>query len=201
MISCHYSAGGTEGTPKLVQKGRWSMMAGHWQDVLNHLWQSTLFAVCAGIATVIVARNRARVRRGIWRTASVKFLVPFSVLVGAGSHLRQQNPSLILAPLGLSGVIETVTLPFGEPAAFTASHGQQASFNWISTIACAVWVIGFVTLVYSWLLRWLRIRGAVRAATALPLGLDIEVLTSTAFGEPGVWGLYQPVLLLPEGIA
>ena len=48
----------------------------------NHLWQSTLFAVGAGLLAVILRRNHARVRYWLWLVASVKFLIPFSWLVG-----------------------------------------------------------------------------------------------------------------------
>src|ERR1019366_5322292 len=40
-----------------------------------------------------------------------------------------------------------------------------------------------------------------RAATPLPLRLPIRVMSSTARLEPGVVGIFKPVLLLPEGIA
>ena len=48
--------------------------------LLTHLWQST---VCAGLAAAVAASlpdASARVRHNIWLLASVKFLVPFSLL-------------------------------------------------------------------------------------------------------------------------
>jgi len=41
----------------------------------NHLWQSTLFAVAAGLLTLILRKNHARARYGLWLAASVKFLI------------------------------------------------------------------------------------------------------------------------------
>jgi bla regulator protein blaR1 len=52
---------------------------------LNHLWQSTLFALCAGMLTLALRKNRASVRYWLWLAASLKFLVPFSLLVALGS--------------------------------------------------------------------------------------------------------------------
>jgi hypothetical protein len=43
--------------------------------LFNHLWQSTLFAVAVGLLSLLVCRNRARLRHGLWLAASVKFLV------------------------------------------------------------------------------------------------------------------------------
>ncbi|PYU53945.1 MAG: hypothetical protein DMG55_33135, partial [Acidobacteria bacterium] len=51
----------------------------------NHLWQSTLFAITVGLLTLILRKNQARARYWLWLAASVKFLIPFSVLVGMGS--------------------------------------------------------------------------------------------------------------------
>ena len=50
----------------------------------NHLWQSTLFAVVAGLLTLMLRKNQARARYWIWMAASLKFLIPFSLLVGIG---------------------------------------------------------------------------------------------------------------------
>src|SRR5258708_9216345 len=55
--------------------------------VLNPLWQSSLVAAVAGLLTLLLRRNRARTRYWLWLAASVKFLIPFSLLVDAGSHL------------------------------------------------------------------------------------------------------------------
>src|ERR1700682_2117084 len=50
----------------------------------NHLWQSTLFAIVTGLLTLLLRKNQARVRYWLWLAASVKFLVPFSLLIGIG---------------------------------------------------------------------------------------------------------------------
>src|SRR3954462_9800499 len=56
--------------------------------VLNHLWQSTLFAVVAWVLCRTALReNRPRVRYGVWLAASVKFLVPFAALIELGRRL------------------------------------------------------------------------------------------------------------------
>jgi hypothetical protein len=62
-------------------------MMGVGPSLANHLWQSTVFATAAWLMTRLLRKNRARVRYGIWLTASVKFLIPFSLLIGLGSSL------------------------------------------------------------------------------------------------------------------
>ena len=62
------------------------MIPAYLSPLANHLWQSTLFTAVAGILTIALRKNRARVRYWLWLTASVKFLVPFSLLVSMGSQ-------------------------------------------------------------------------------------------------------------------
>src|SRR5690348_767047 len=56
--------------------------------LINHIWQSTLFAAAAGLLILAFRTNRARVRYWLWFSASVKFLVPFTLLMSLGSHLQ-----------------------------------------------------------------------------------------------------------------
>ena len=59
--------------------------------VANHLWQSTIFAAAAMLLTLPLRSNSASARYWIWLAASVKFLVPFSLLVSAGSFLEWRS--------------------------------------------------------------------------------------------------------------
>ena len=67
-------------------------------EVTNHLWQSTLFAVMAGLLTATLRNNRAQVRYRLWFIASFKFFVPFSLLLSLGSHLRWTPVAKEIAP-------------------------------------------------------------------------------------------------------
>ena len=78
------------------------------QPLANHLWQSTLFAAVAGLLTLALRKNRAQTRYWLWLAASVKFLIPFSLLVDMGSHWGRHATPAITTPL-LSYVIEHAT--------------------------------------------------------------------------------------------
>ena len=65
----------------------------------NHLWQSTLFALLAAVARARTRKDQARIRFAIWLVASLKFLVPFSLLVALGTHFARPH---MLAPTSLS---------------------------------------------------------------------------------------------------
>ncbi len=167
----------------------------------NHLWQSTLLAAVAGVLTLALRRNHARTRYWLWLAASVKFLIPFSLLVSIGGSLGRPA-AISLAQPELSVVMEQISQPFPQAQAVAAaapaplaSHG-----GFLPAFLLTLWACGFLAVVCSWWRRWRRIRDAVRAASPLDLEAGMPVLSSPAMLEPGVFGIFRPVLLLPEGI-
>ncbi len=55
---------------------------------MNHMWQSTLFAVLACLLNfTLLRKNSPQARYAIWLTASVKFLMPFAALTALGGRL------------------------------------------------------------------------------------------------------------------
>src|SRR5208283_5193894 len=64
-------------------------------SVVNHLWQSTVFAALAALLILALRQNCARWRCRIWLAASIKFLIPYSVLVGLGNRLGWQAPRMV----------------------------------------------------------------------------------------------------------
>ena len=65
--------------------------------IANHLWQSTLFVGAAGSLTLALRKNPARVRHWVWVAASVKFLVPFSMLIAIGGPAGERSTVTIEA--------------------------------------------------------------------------------------------------------
>ena len=55
------------------------------QFIINHLWQSSCFALLAGLLAFVPRKNSPKVRYWVWLSASLKFLVPFALLVSLGS--------------------------------------------------------------------------------------------------------------------
>src|SRR6185369_5542798 len=187
-------------------KGEGAMIASSLQPVVNHLWQSTLFAAAAGVAALALRRHRAQTRYAAWLAASVKFLIPFSILVDWGSRLgwhRAVKPGLqAVEPASLSFVMME---PAGRAvaAALPALPAAPAapSFDWIPAAAAVVWAAGCIILTACWWRRWRALRAVLRMATPVDLPIGMEARMSPAFGEPGVFGIFRPVLLLPEDLA
>ncbi len=84
--------------------------------ILNHLWQSTIFAAAAWLLALALRKNHARVRYRLWMLASVKFLIPFSLLIAAGGYLRSTIATPISRP-DLSAAMEQVAQPFPQTQA------------------------------------------------------------------------------------
>ncbi len=57
----------------------------------THLWQSTFFAVAAGLLTLAFRGNRAQVRYWLWLSASLKFFIPFAVLMYPSGRKPYRN--------------------------------------------------------------------------------------------------------------
>jgi len=186
----------------------------------NHLWQSTLFAGVAGLLALALRKNRAEARCWLWRAASVKFLIPFSMLVGIGSHLAWSKVAAV-TPTGF-GVMQEIGQPFAAtkpghavgsaaPSAFAAT-GRVAPF-----FLLAIWLCGCMGVLVYWWLRWRRMKAIVRAAVLLETGRELEVLRRIERGgeigggiklvvsesalEPGIVGISRPVMLLPSGMS
>ncbi len=180
------------------------MIPGYFTSALaNHLWQSTLFAFAAGLATLALRKNHARARHTIWLVASLKFLVPFSLLVALGGSVRWSPPAPVASASGFVSTMEEISLPFIAPATSPAiQHGAGTrSGSPLPAILLTFWAFGFSAVALFWFIRWREVRATVRAASPLPLHSDISVLSSATLLEPGVFGIWRPLLILPEGIA
>lgn len=168
----------------------------------NHLWQSTLFAIAAGLLTLALRKNRAQVRYWLWFTASLKFFVPFWLLMSLGGSIgwtpstqRSTNPSVMPS---VSFAVEQIARPF--PEAVSSTTARAAANDWAPIWILSVWACGFVGVALIRFRGWLRIRAAVRSSSVMNIAAAVEVRSAPGLLEPGVVGLLRPILLLPAGI-
>jgi bla regulator protein blaR1 len=193
----------------------WSSLA---TGLGNHLWQSTLFVIAAGLLTLVLRKNHARVRYWLWLAASVKFLIPFSLLVAVGSYLPGSrgtagtNAAFYVA-------VEQVSLPFSPPAMPVIPQGSASKglIQLLPVLVLVAWLCGFLVVIFHWFFRWGRISAAIRKSVPLHEGREVqtlrqlertggmrkatEMLLSRTSLEPGVFGITRPVLLWPEEIS
>ncbi|MBV9989934.1 MAG: hypothetical protein JOZ72_01460 [Alphaproteobacteria bacterium] len=163
----------------------------------DHLWQSTVFAGGLGLLTLAFRRNRAAVRYGLWFAASLKFLLPFSVLLALGEALfHGLAPAYATAPIfhGMAKMARSL------PAAHLPSVMPQVPEAHATTLLLAIWACGFAALSAVWLLRRARLNRIVRDARSISSAGPLPVKASRSLLEPGLVGIWHPVLLLPEDI-
>ncbi|MGB8844191.1 MAG: M56 family metallopeptidase [Terracidiphilus sp.] len=170
--------------------------------LVNHLWQSTAVVGIACLLAVALRKNHARVRYWVWFAASVKFLLPFSLLIAAGKWIQSLPAvSVIHKP-----VVAATIVQFVQPLSPTEAIDQSAApiivhaSSWLPIALLVIWFFGVLLVGARFARAWWSAHAAKRAATPHALAADVPVLCTPAPMEPGVFGIFRPVLLLPEGI-
>ena len=143
----------------------------------NHLWQSTLFAGTAGLLALALRKNQARARYWVWLAASVKFLIPFSLLVEIGnraawSHASAGSNTEVLV------VMEQVTRPFTQAGKVFPAAGAPLHIvlHFLPMALAVAWLAGFAVVLAMWCVRWRRVAAAKQKATPVLEGREIEAL-------------------------
>ena len=180
------------------------MMPEHLSPLANHLWQSTVFAGVVGVLAFALRKNRASPRYALWMAASVKFLVPFSLLVAVGAWI-EWPAATAQQPAAFLSVVREANAPFGPalsdivppPSSIVAVRPVGSALPLALT---AIWLTGSGVVALSWLREWRRLRRGMKGAIPIDLDFPIPVLSWDASLEPGIFGIFRPVLLLPEGI-
>src|ERR1035438_6568299 len=167
----------------------------------NHLWQSTGLAAVAVLLALARRANHARARYWLWLAASVKFLVPFSVLAAIGSSLgrgvappppprRASGGGRRSAPatpaLRVPVVMQQIVQPFApfQDAAMPAAASAPATTNLLPALLLALWLCGFfAVLLYGWA-RWRRVAAAMHSSTPLTEGRELEAWGRLAAKQP-----------------
>jgi bla regulator protein blaR1 len=180
--------------------------------VIDHLWQSTLFAVAIALLTLTFRRTQARARYWLWFAASLKFLIPFAALTAIGAQFQWQH-ALPQAPREWTIAFEAVSQPFVPPRVDIASAQMPGAGGLpLAALLGAMWLLGSVVLVALWTLRWRRVSAAARSGSPITSGRVHDVYHSLASPpvlplvsldtalEPGVFGIVRPVLLWPRDI-
>ena len=129
----------------------------------------------------------------------------------------------LLANLGVQldvppGVYE-VAKPFErlpDIAAGAAQESSRSGRDWFFGCLSAVWLLGTALTAGNWLRRRRQFHGLIQAAapqvddlvggalaqakTAAGVTRDIAVVISDRAGEPGVWGVWKPVIVIPDRV-
>jgi TonB family protein len=187
-------------------------------SVTAHLWESTLCAGAAALLSLALRRGPAAARYAVWLAASIKFLLPFSMLTLAGGYVNG-----LLAPAD-SREVSVAIRWLGAAASswnissFTSSALPAVTLRPGTAYSLAmVWAIGFLA-VAAWRWRqWRDVRNLARGGTVLAGGREVTLLARVARSrmppraipiveceagvEPGIFGIRRPVLIWPAGLS
>ena len=188
--------------------------------LVTHLWQSTVCLGIAAILALILRRASARTRYTIWLFASVKFLVPLSLFVVAGSFVGTWMSALTSPQV--SGAFRWLdrSIAYWHLDALAGSDrsGFAAGVEpMLLGSLLVVWAGGTAWLAISRLRQWRAVSRIACAARRLESGREAETLdrlsrrsarrrrielfeTESNF-EPGVFGVIRPKLLWPAELS
>jgi hypothetical protein len=124
-------------------------------ELSNHVWQSTVFAVVAGLMTLAFRKNRAHVRYWLWLSASLKFLLPFSLLVSLGNRV-EWAPAVqaVAARPGITLTMAQMSRPFTGDLPLAPSTPDTR--DWAALAIFGVWACGFLSLALIRFHGWRR---------------------------------------------
>jgi bla regulator protein blaR1 len=184
-------------------------------NLVAHLWESTLCVGFAALLTVILRRGPARTRHAIWLAASLKFLVPFSLLVAAGRTIGSWAPALVPADMSAAAgwLDQSLSVWRFDAAGETATSRLGVSGLWILALA---WLSGTSRLAIWQYQRRRAASRLVRDAIPLETGREVGCLRATVGAsrllrfelrqsplniEPCVAGIMRPTILWPAGLS
>jgi TonB family protein len=163
-------------------------------STINHLWQSTVFVLVIALMIPMLREQRAAIRFWLWFAASIKFLIPFSLLTALGAGFATGLPAAV--PVAeWTAVMERIAQPVPE----------SASWPWLATLFAAIWVAGSGLGLARRGAQYAKLAAVVRtsapgAALSTGRGRELPVRYTGVAVEPGLVGVWRPVLLLPHGI-
>lgn len=164
--------------------------------IVNHLWQSSCFALLAALLTFALRKNSPKVRYWVWLGASLKFLIPFALLVSLGSVIphSSRRPVSVVAP-AFPGTLVQIAEPLWSSRRPTAP--VHALPDWVPVAIIVAWPLGLLALALVRCRSWLRIRAALRAGTPIELPIPVPALICPDAKELGIFGFLRPVLVVP----
>ena len=116
-----------------------------------------------------------------------------------GGEIAWRTPATTQS--NLTVVMDEISRPFTAPALSPPwLAATPPATNPLAPVLSCIWACGFIGITGSWWIRWRRIRAAVGEASPVQIAAPIPARSSPAPLEPGVFGVFRPVLLLPEGI-
>ncbi|MGH9632086.1 MAG: M56 family metallopeptidase, partial [Bryobacteraceae bacterium] len=205
----------TSGIPETAA----AWIASSWPSLIDHLWQTSLFAAVVLLLYACLGRAPAHLRHSLLFAIVVRFALPSELLsyvlerAGLMPLLLWQNAAgtaLIEGPL-----LETIAAGYRWiPSASPRAHDSDVIL--LSRLA-ALWLAGFASIFALQVIRHARLTSRLRreakpagdreqsmlrsACRRLGIRGEIRLLDCAFVTEPAAWGLWRPAVLLPKGVS
>lgn len=165
-------------------------------SIINHLWQSSCYVLLAGLLAFVLRKNSAKIRYWVWLSASLKFLIPFALLVSLGSVVTRpdRHPVSVAAPVFPNTIVQ-IAQPFSTAPGATVPVSIQ--LDRVPVAIGVVWALGFLAITLARCRSWLGVQAALRADTPIELAIPVRALITPGAEEPGIVGFLRLVLVLP----
>ena len=209
-----------------------------WPGILNHLWQSTIFAAAAWIITLFLKNNRARIRYWVWFSVSIKFLIPFSIITGLGG-LMVPDPGKVPDEISARlNVLHKINQPFNlsqlqddlpeldikyesfadikKPVSEPVISETRSLPENIPFLILLLWLCGTLAVFLKWYRLRMYMSDMLKRSRPLTdvsvfelfsrirkekrMRGNVRLLVTHDSMEPGVFGIFRPVLLVPSGM-
>ena len=158
--------------------------------IVNHLWQSSCFALLASVLTFFLRGNSPKVRYWVWVSASLKFLVPWVLLVILGSIVPFPTHRVASVTAStLPGTLIQIAAPF--PPDLYVAVPTPAQTHWGLTALVFLWAAGFIVIAFTRFRSWLRVRAVLRAGSPVELPIAVPAVIAPSANEPGVVGFLK----------
>lgn len=154
--------------------------------LLNHLWQSTLFAIAAALLTLVFRKNGAHVRYRLWLSASIKFLLPFSLLMTAGAYLEKAPAASKIANEIVAPSLPIMQVSQRFPHALRLAPSTLAGIHWAPLALAIIWVGGLLGVAWMRLRGWRSIRAIVRVSRPMDIPSAIQIRSASP-SAVGCW--------------
>ena len=151
--------------------------------VLNHLWQSTLVVLLAGLLTLTLRKNQASARYSIWFAASLKFLLPFSLLIGLGQHLGWLTATAEAPQWTV--IISNIARPASIQNVLAMPRSLPSVLTYGGYLLGAAWLVGFFAVINQWAAQWREIKSSMHGADNIDIGAAIETRSSASILDAG----------------
>jgi beta-lactamase regulating signal transducer with metallopeptidase domain len=188
-----------------------------WPALADHVLQATLITIICFLALPLFRRARARARHTLWLVAFVRFALPPVLVLFIVDRLGFKA-SMGIPMQQVSNAVSQVTQPLilaiQQTAAGDSSPGGHSELYCLLTL---IWILGCLILLARWWLQHHRFVillrtggkecGAAFHDTIQILRKKLGMVRRKNFRvvsgnfEPGVWGVWRPVLVLPENIS